>query len=211
MAFVCCCYIFLFFKKRFGSRVVIIEDKAVNLQVWDTAGQETFRSIGRSYYRGAAAALLVYDVTNRDSFVHLGDWVREIHEHGSPETVTILVGNKIDLEDQRDVSTEEGKRFAKENGFIFIETSAKTAENVEDAFIQTARAVFAKIRCGMVDPRSFPGIKFSPQEMSKWEAFESSSSSSSSSNGGGGGSKGMGESISLSGDAKKSGSGFSCC
>ena len=181
--------------------MIYIEDKAVNLQVWDTAGQETFRSIGRSYYRGAAAALLVYDVTNRESFNHLSGWVREIHEFGSPETVIILVGNKIDMEDQRDVSTEEGAKFAKENGFTFIETSAKTAENVEDAFIQTARAVFGKIRSGVVDPRSFPGIKFSPSEMENWN-FSSASA--------GGAGKG---SVSLDdGKGKKDEKvGFSCC
>lgn len=124
--------------------------------------------------------------------------MREIHEYGSPETVVILVGNKIDLEDQRDVSTEEGKKFAAENGFIFVETSAKTAENVEDAFIQTARAVFGKIRSGIVDPRSFPGIKFSPAEMENWEFVK-------------GESKGVVTIGNGNADGVKADTGFSCC
>lgn len=147
-----------------------IDGKSTNLQVWDTAGQETFRSIARSYYRGAAAALLIYDVTNRASFNHLGEWLQEIREFGSPEVVVIVVGNKTDLEHQRGVSREEGETFARDNGLVFIETSAKTAANVEEAFVKTAREIMAKVNSGAVDPRSFPGIKLSPQEMKKFNA-----------------------------------------
>lgn len=147
-----------------------IDGKATNLQVWDTAGQETFRSIARSYYRGAAAALLIYDVTNRASFNHLGEWLQEIREYGSPEVVVIVIGNKIDLDHQRNVSREEGETFARDNGLVFIETSAKTSANVEDAFVKTAREIMVKVNSGAVDPRSFPGIKLSPQEMKKFNA-----------------------------------------
>ena len=155
---------------EFGSRIIEIDGKATNLQVWDTAGQETFRSIARSYYRGAAAALLIYDVTRRDSFNHLGEWLQEIREFGSPEVVVIVIGNKTDLDHQRGVSREEGEAFARDNGVVFMETSAKTAANVEETFIRTAKEIMAKVNSGAIDPRSFPGIKLSSQEMKRYNA-----------------------------------------
>ena len=86
--------------------------------------------------RGAAGALLVYDITRRDTFTHIETWLQEVKEHGNPDMVIMLIGNKADLgETKRRVSTEEGERFAKTHGLIFIETSAKTAYNVEEAFL----------------------------------------------------------------------------
>ena len=123
---------------EFGARMVTLDgDKLVKLQIWDTAGQESFRSITRSYYRGAAGALLVYDITRRDTFQHLSRWLEEARQHAQSNMVIMLIGNKNDLEHRRAVSTEEGKKFAEENGLIFLETSAKTAYNVEAAFINT--------------------------------------------------------------------------
>jgi len=115
--------------------MINIDGKAIKLQIWDTAGQESFRSITRSYYRGAAGALLVYDITRRETFNHLTCWLEDAKQHSNSNMTIMLIGNKSDLDHKRAVSTEEGEQFAKENGLIFIETSAKTAANVEEAFI----------------------------------------------------------------------------
>jgi len=147
---------------EFGSRMVQIEDQQIKLQVFDTAGQETFRSIARSYYRGAAGALLVYDVTQRVTFEHLATWLRDAREYSSPELVVIVVGNKCDLESERQVTTEEGQKFADDNGLVFLETSAMSAKNVEKAFVSVATDVIKKINTGVIDPHTYAGIKLGP-------------------------------------------------
>lgn len=136
---------------EFGARMVTIDNKQIKLQIWDTAGQESFRSITRSYYRGAAGALLVYDITRRDTFKHLSVWLEEARQHSQSNMVIMLIGNKNDLEHRRAVSFEEGKAFADANGLIFMETSAKTAFNVEQAFINTAEKIHENILSGVID------------------------------------------------------------
>lgn len=131
--------------------MINIANKPIKLQIWDTAGQESFRSITRSYYRGAAGALLVYDITRRETFNHLANWLEDARQHATANMVIMLIGNKCDLAHRRAVSTEEGAQFAKENGLIFMETSAKTAQNVEDAFINTAAKIYQKIEEGVID------------------------------------------------------------
>jgi len=123
----------------------------IKLQIWDTAGQESFRSITRSYYRGAAGALLVYDITRRDTFQHLSRWLEEARNHANANMVIMLIGNKSDLEHRRAVSFEEGRAFAQQHGLIFLETSAKTATNVDQAFVQTAEKIYDNILKGVVD------------------------------------------------------------
>ena len=130
---------------EFGARTIQIAEKNIKLQIWDTAGQESFKSITRSYYRGAAGALLVYDITRRDTFTHLTRWLEEVRQNGNPDTTIMLIGNKSDCDDRRQVSVEEGQRFARENGLIFLETSAKTSHNVEDAFLQTSTIIYDNI------------------------------------------------------------------
>merc|ERR1712127_853951 len=136
---------------EFGSRTVKINDENIKLQIWDTAGQESFKSITRSYYRGAAGALLVYDITRKETFNHLTRWLEEVRQNGNPDIMVMLIGNKADLDNRRQVSTEEGERFAKENGLIFLETSAKTAFNVEQAFLQTSQMIYDNIDRGVYD------------------------------------------------------------
>eukprot|EP00920_Eleutheroschizon_duboscqi_P014972 GHVT01034579.1.p1 GENE.GHVT01034579.1~~GHVT01034579.1.p1 ORF type:complete len:215 (+),score=17.93 GHVT01034579.1:749-1393(+) len=147
---------------EFGARLINIDGNQIKLQIWDTAGQESFRSITRSYYRGAAGALLVYDITRRDTFNHLTRWLDEVRQNSNPYMTIMLIGNKSDLE-RREVSTEEGAQFAREHELIFLETSAKTAENVEEAFICTARKIYENINAGVYDlSNEAHGIKCGP-------------------------------------------------
>jgi len=147
---------------EFGARMIVIENKSVKLQIWDTAGQESFKSITRSYYRGAHGALLVYDITRRETFDHLKEWLSEVREHSNKEIVIMLIGNKSDLESKRAISTEEGKQFAKDNGLFFMETSAKTSTNVDEAFLETARKIYSKVREGVQLEPTAPKVKTMP-------------------------------------------------
>ena len=135
---------------EFGARLISLDGKQIKLQIWDTAGQESFRSITRSYYRGATGALLVYDVSRRDTFEHLSGWLEEARQNGNNNMVIMLIGNKCDLE-VREVSKEEGQKFAAKHGLIFLETSAKTAQNVEEAFLTTARKIYDNILNNVYD------------------------------------------------------------
>ena len=136
---------------EFGSRTLTIDKKSIKLQIWDTAGQESFRSITRSYYRGAAGALLVYDISRRESFDHLQRWLLEARSNGSPQMVMILIGNKSDLEQRRVISTKEGSDFAHANQMLFIETSAKQSLNVDHAFQMIATSIVNGISNGSID------------------------------------------------------------
>ncbi|GFG28707.1 hypothetical protein Cfor_05989 [Coptotermes formosanus] len=130
---------------EFGSKIVNVGGKSVKLQIWDTAGQERFRSVTRSYYRGAAGALLVYDITNRETFNSLANWLSDARTLASPNIIILLVGNKRDLDGDREVTFLEASRFAQENELMFLETSAKTGENVEEAFLKCSKTILAKI------------------------------------------------------------------
>ena len=106
----------------------------MKLQIWDTAGQERFKNITASYYRGGNGVLVVYDITDRDSFDNLNSWLIEIEKNANKNVYKLLIGNKCDLEDKRKVTYQEGKDFATSNGMQFIETSTKTDTKVKDAF-----------------------------------------------------------------------------
>lgn len=103
---------------EFGTRIIEVCNQKIKLQIWDTAGQERFRAVTRSYYRGAAGALMVYDITRRSTYNHLTSWLTDARNLTNPNTVIYLIGNKSDLEAQRDVSYEEAKAFADENGIF---------------------------------------------------------------------------------------------
>ena len=111
-----------------------LNGKNVKLQIWDTAGQERFKNITASYYRGGNGILVVYDITDRESFNNLNSWLIEIEKSANKNVYQILIGNKCDLEEKRAVTYQEGKDFADSNGMKFIETSAKTCQQVNEAF-----------------------------------------------------------------------------
>ncbi|CAG0923990.1 unnamed protein product [Notodromas monacha] len=118
----------------FRNKEVEVDGKKVKLQIWDTAGQERFRSVTHAYYRDAQALLLLYDVTNRQSFFNVRSWLAEVKENARHNVVVVLIGNKCDVRFQREVKTHEGEALAKEYNVPFIETSAKTGHNVDFAF-----------------------------------------------------------------------------
>ena len=118
----------------FKVKTLTINEKKVKMQIWDTAGQERFRTVVATYFRGAHGILLLYDVTNKDSFKNLESWLIEIEKNAKEKVLKILIGNKCDLTDDRGISTEEGKAFALRNGMEFMETSAKMNTNVTEAF-----------------------------------------------------------------------------
>lgn len=124
---------------------MVHEEKAIKMQIWDTAGQEKFRTITSSYYRGAHGIIIVYDVTDRDSFVNVNNWLQEIQRYASESVNRLLIGNKCDLEEKRIVSFEEGKQLADSLGIVFIETSAKTSQNVEQSFLRMASEIKGRI------------------------------------------------------------------
>lgn len=146
---------------EFGSKILNVGNKAIKLQIWDTAGQERFRSVTRSYYRGAAGALLTYDISSRDSFNSLQNWLTDARSLASPSIVIILVGNKKDLEAQREVSYQEASQFAKDNDLIFVECSAFNGENVEESFLKCSRQILTCIEAGEINPDKIgSGIQF---------------------------------------------------
>lgn len=130
----------------FKIRTVEIDGKTAKLQIWDTAGQERFRTITSSYYRGAHGIIVVYDVTDTESFNNVKQWLHEIDRYASADVNKLLVGNKSDLASKRVVSTEQGKEFADSLGIDFLETSAKTSTNVEEAFLTMATQIKARMK-----------------------------------------------------------------
>ncbi|CAD6243174.1 unnamed protein product [Miscanthus lutarioriparius] len=125
----------------FKIRTVEQDGKTIKLQIWDTAGQERFRTITSSYYRGAHGIIIVYDVTDQESFNNVKQWLNEIDRYASDNVNKLLVGNKSDLTANRVVATETAKAFADEMGIPFMETSAKNATNVEQAFMAMATSI----------------------------------------------------------------------
>jgi len=130
----------------FKIRTIELDGKTIKLQIWDTAGQERFRTITSSYYRGAHGIIVVYDVTDNESFNNVKQWLHEIDRYACENVNKLLVGNKSDLTAKRVVSTEQGKEFADSLGIAFLETSAKTAQNVEQAFLTMASQIKARMK-----------------------------------------------------------------
>ncbi|KAF9878510.1 GTP-binding protein rab2 [Colletotrichum karsti] len=130
--------------------------KHMKLSLWDTAGQETYKSVTRSYFRGASGALLVFDLSRKQTFQHVTDWLNDLRQIAEPDIVVILVGNKADLtqeaDNKREVTREEAEDWARKNGVLeYVETSAKSGENVEKAFMRVAERIYNNIQAGKYD------------------------------------------------------------
>ncbi|TEY40846.1 hypothetical protein BOTCAL_0417g00020 [Botryotinia calthae] len=133
-----------------------VPQKHMKLSLWDTAGQETYKSVTRSYFRGASGALLVFDISRRPTFEHVTDWLHDLRQIAEPDIVVVLVGNKSDLatgeENKREVTVEEAEAWAKRNGVLeYVETSAKSGEGVENAFARVAERIYMNIEAGKYD------------------------------------------------------------
>ncbi|KAH8273766.1 ras-related protein Rab-10 [Drosophila bipectinata] len=128
----------------FKIKTVELQGKKIKLQIWDTAGQERFHTITTSYYRGAMGIMLVYDITNEKSFENIVKWLRNIDEHANEDVEKMILGNKCDMTDKRVVNKERGEAIAREHGIRFMETSAKSNTNIEEAFCELAQAILDK-------------------------------------------------------------------
>ncbi|KAI8092562.1 ras family-domain-containing protein [Halteromyces radiatus] len=125
----------------FLSKTMYLSERTVRLQLWDTAGQERFRSLIPSYIRDSSVAVVVYDTTNRASFSNTAKWIEDVRAERGNDVIIVLVGNKTDLSEKREVTTDEGEKKAKDHNVMFIETSAKAGHNVKTLFRRIAQAL----------------------------------------------------------------------
>ena len=133
----------------FQDKIINIDDKKIRLQIWDTAGQERFRNITKNYFNSSNGFLLIYDITDKDSLVHLNFWSAQIQLNAPEKSKCVLVGNKCDLESARAVSTEEGKMYAEKNKIKFFETSAKDGTNINEVFEYIANEIYKEQKMEM--------------------------------------------------------------
>ena len=129
----------------FITKDVTIDNEKVSVKIWDTAGQERFRTITHTFYKQAEGVLLVYDVTDRTSYENLHNWVNSIHEHADEKIIKYLIGNKIDLTEERKVTKEEGQKMANQYNMKYFETSAKSNTNVTESIEGLAKDIFVNI------------------------------------------------------------------
>jgi Ras-related protein Rab-2A len=149
---------------EFAAYIHTIGNDKIRLQIWDTAGQESFRSITRSYYRGAACAFVVFDITNRESFNNIKSWMNDVQNYSNFPITIILIGNKSDLEDKREVSSKEAEELAQKNNITYIETSAKNCKNINKVFIDSIENIYFGIKSGMIN---LPNMIYRPYNHNK--------------------------------------------
>ena len=136
---------------EFGEKNIELNNKVYQIQIWDTAGQEEFRSITRAYYKNAVCALVVYDISNKNSFDSAKQWIDDCKSYMTQKVTIVLVGNKCDLEDKRQVTKEEGQELADAYGLLFFETSAKTDVNVKTVFNNSLEEIARRINSNYYD------------------------------------------------------------
>lgn len=144
-----------------------VNDEPVKLQIWDTAGQERFRSISKSYFRNSVGAILVYDITNMNSFDQLAEWLNDLQALCLPNAYILLVGNKVDLESQRQVGAQQVKEFGDRHKLEAIETSAMNGKNVKEAFARLAFEVVTRVKANQITPS--PPAKSLPSPVAQQE------------------------------------------
>ena len=125
----------------FGYKLLTVNNHLFNIRMWDTAGSEAFKSVTRSFYGGSTCAVIVYDITKRNTFEHIDEWIKDAVKLCPEKVKLVLIGNKVDLKENRKVSYEEGKSKAEENGMIFYETSAKTGENINEFMNESVKEI----------------------------------------------------------------------
>jgi len=153
----------------FKIKEVELDGKSVRMQIWDTAGQERFRTITCSYYRTAHGIIVCYDVTDRESFSNVKQWLHEIEKYAGERVHILLVGNKSDMESKRVVSFQEGRDFADSLNMEFVETSAKNATNVEKAFMTMSAKIKADMRPRpSPTPKPKPDLNLSAKKAASW-------------------------------------------
>ena len=141
------------------SKIIKIKERNIQIQVWDTAGQEAFRAITRTYYKNSACALIVYDITNRKSFQSIKSWLETCRDMCSKNVLIVLIGNKSDLDGKRVITKDEGFKFAQENNLKFFETSALNGNNVEEVFLEASTELLNKVENREISYDSNSGVQ----------------------------------------------------
>ena len=129
---------------EFGSKLFIQQGHKIKAQIWDTAGQEKYKAITSAYYKGSKGALVIYDITQKETFANIEKWVNDLKCKGDPKITIIIIGNKSDLEEKRQISKEQGEEKAKSFGCAFLETSAFSGDNIEKAFEMMVKEIYDK-------------------------------------------------------------------
>ena len=129
---------------EFGSKLFIQQGHKIKAQIWDTAGQEKYKAITSAYYKGSKGALVIYDITQKETFANIEKWVNDLKCKGDPKITVIIIGNKNDLEEKRQISKEQGEEKAKSFGCAFLETSAFSGDNIEKAFEMMVKEIYDK-------------------------------------------------------------------
>lgn len=151
----------------FKIRTIEVDGRKIKLQVWDTAGQERFKTITTAYYRGAMGIMLVYDVSNLKSFENISNWIRNIEMHATQDVELMILGNKCDIADKRQITREKGEQLALQHSIKFLETSAKANINIEEAFFTLARDIKLKMEKRIEDSNLNRGYQLSNNDQSR--------------------------------------------
>ena len=144
---------------EFGSKLFNHQGHKIKAQIWDTAGQEKYKAITGAYYKGSKGAFIVYDITRKDTFASIEKWVNDLKARSDPKLTIILIGNKNDLDDKREVSKDQGEEKAKSFGCAFLETSAFSGDNLDKAFELMVKEIYEKFCNSSSEEEEFEAVK----------------------------------------------------